>query len=59
MDVATRAKEGLFLAFQYPLEIPGLSNLEFLKSAFNSINKHQGAKPMEDKQLEKLAFKKS
>ncbi|HML17152.1 MAG TPA: Fe-S cluster assembly ATPase SufC [Bryobacteraceae bacterium] len=37
-----RAREGLFLAFQYPVEIPGVSNLYFLKSALNMIRKHRG-----------------
>jgi Fe-S cluster assembly ATP-binding protein len=37
-----RAREGLFLAFQYPVEIPGVSNTYFLKAAFNAIRKHRG-----------------
>jgi Fe-S cluster assembly ATP-binding protein len=37
-----RAREGLFLAFQYPVEIPGVSNVYLLKSALNSVRKHQG-----------------
>ncbi len=37
-----RAREGLFLAFQYPVEIPGVSNTYFLKAALNAIRKHQG-----------------
>ncbi|MBN2425385.1 MAG: Fe-S cluster assembly ATPase SufC [Calditrichaceae bacterium] len=37
-----RAREGLFLAFQYPVEIPGVSNTYFLKTALNEIRKHQG-----------------
>src|SRR5260221_6425966 len=37
-----RAREGLFLAFQYPVEIPGVSNVYFLKAAFNAIRKHRG-----------------
>src|SRR5580658_11192585 len=36
-----RAREGVFLAFQYPVEIPGVSNLYFLKAALNTIRKHQ------------------
>ena len=42
MDPEERAREGLFLAFQYPVEIPGVSNTYFLKSALNSIRKHRG-----------------
>jgi Fe-S cluster assembly ATP-binding protein len=37
-----RAREGLFLAFQYPVEIPGVSNLYFLKAAVNALRKHRG-----------------
>ena len=37
-----RAREGIFMAFQYPVEIPGVSNLYFLKAALNTIRKHQG-----------------
>ena len=57
MGVSDRAKEGLFMAFQYPVEIPGLNNMEFLKTAFQSICKHQGINPMEDKDFEKFAMK--
>src|SRR3989449_8717886 len=37
-----RAREGVFLAFQYPVEIPGVSNTYFLKAALNAIRKHKG-----------------
>jgi Fe-S cluster assembly ATP-binding protein len=37
-----RAREGVFLAFQYPVEIPGVSNMYFLKAAINTIRKHRG-----------------
>ncbi len=37
-----RAREGLFLAFQYPVEIPGVSNMYFVKSAVNAVRKHRG-----------------
>ena len=36
-----RAREGIFLAFQYPVEIPGVSNMYFLKAALNTIRKHR------------------
>jgi Fe-S cluster assembly ATP-binding protein len=42
MDAEERAREGLFLAFQYPVEIPGVSNRVFLQAALNSIRKHRG-----------------
>lgn len=37
-----RAREGIFLAFQYPVELPGVNNMYFLKAAFNAIRKHRG-----------------
>jgi Fe-S cluster assembly ATP-binding protein len=42
MEPEERAREGIFLAFQYPVEIPGVSNLYFLKAALNARRKHQG-----------------
>ncbi|WP_283744337.1 Fe-S cluster assembly ATPase SufC [Sideroxydans sp. CL21] len=42
MSPEERAREGVFLAFQYPVEIPGVSNALFLKTALNSIRKHHG-----------------
>ncbi len=42
LDPEIRAREGLFLAFQYPVEIPGVSNTYFLKAAVNAIRKHRG-----------------
>jgi Fe-S cluster assembly ATP-binding protein len=41
MDPEERARDGVFLAFQYPVEIPGVSNLYFLKAALNQVRKHQ------------------
>ncbi|MBS1214614.1 MAG: component of SufBCD complex, ATP-binding component of superfamily, partial [Proteobacteria bacterium] len=37
-----RAREGVFLAFQYPVEIPGVSNIYLLKAALNAVRKHRG-----------------
>ena len=59
MDVSDRAKEGIFIAFQYPIEVPGLNNMEFLKTSFNSICKHQGISPMDDKDFSKFATQKA
>ena len=42
LDPEERAREGLFLAFQYPVEIPGVNSTYFLKASFNEIRKHQG-----------------
>ena len=44
-----RAREGVFLAFQYPIEIPGVSNVNFLKTALNEIRAYKGLAPMEAK----------
>jgi len=44
-----RAREGVFLAFQYPIEIPGVSNINFLKTAINEIRDYKGLEPMEAK----------
>ena len=42
-----RAREGLFLAFQYPIEIPGVNNTSFLKKALNEIRKHHGEEELD------------
>jgi len=42
MPPEIRAREGVFLAFQYPVEIPGVSNVYFLKAALNAVRKHRG-----------------
>ncbi len=47
MDPEERAREGLFLAFQYPVEIPGVNNMYFLRAALNSIRKHRGEEELE------------
>tara|TARA_R110002049_G_scaffold217440_2_gene388851 strand:- start:2 stop:757 length:756 start_codon:yes stop_codon:yes gene_type:complete len=46
-----RSKEGIFLGFQYPVEIPGVTNLHFLRESYNSVCTHQGAKPMEEEEF--------
>jgi Fe-S cluster assembly ATP-binding protein len=47
LDAETRAREGIFLAFQYPVEIPGVSNTYFLRSALNAIRAHRGEDPLD------------
>jgi len=47
MDAETRACEGMFLAFQYPVEIPGVSNTYFLRAALNSVRSHRGETPLD------------
>ncbi len=42
MEPETRARSGVFLAFQYPVEIPGVNSTYFLKAAFNEVRKHRG-----------------
>jgi Fe-S cluster assembly ATP-binding protein len=54
MSIEERAREGLFLAFQYPVEIPGLSNAQFLKAALNSIREHRGEPPVDAMDFLKL-----
>lgn len=47
MDPDERARLGIFLAFQYPVEVPGVNNEEFLRASFNSICREQGIEEME------------
>jgi Fe-S cluster assembly ATP-binding protein len=54
-----RAREGVFLAFQYPVEIPGVSNMNFLKAALTEIRKHQGLEPLSAKDFLKKVAEKS
>ncbi len=58
MSPEVRAREGLFLAFQYPIEIPGVSNINFLKTAINEIRAYKGIGPMEAKDFLKLIKEK-
>lgn len=53
-----RAKEGLFLAFQYPVEIPGVSTTNFIKSAVNEKRKYQGLEPLDAAQFLKIMKEK-
>lgn len=59
MEADERAREGLFLAFQYPVEIPGVSNVNFLRTALNEIREHQGKPPVEPKEFLELVREKS
>ena len=47
LDPEVRAQEGIFLAFQYPVEIPGVTNAYFLRSAFNEIRKSKGLEELD------------
>ncbi len=54
MSADERAREGVFLAFQYPVEIPGVSTTNFMKAAVNAKRKHEGLEPMDAKDFLKL-----
>ena len=47
MSPEVRAREGIFLAFQYPVEIPGVSNTYFLRAALNAVRKHRGLEELD------------
>ncbi len=55
LEVEERAHEGVFLAFQYPVEIPGVSNMEFLKAAVDAVRKHRGQPDLSSMDFLKLA----
>ena len=55
MDPHERAAAGLFLGFQYPVEIPGVSNVQFLREALNAQRKHRGEEPLSGGEFLKLA----
>lgn len=59
MEVSERAKEGVFMAFQYPIAVPGLNNMEFLRAAFQAVCKHHGIDTMSDSDFEKFAVQKA
>ena len=55
LDTEERAREGIFLAFQYPVEIPGVSNMEFLKVSVDAKRKHAGLPELSAVEFMKLA----
>jgi Fe-S cluster assembly ATP-binding protein len=55
LEIEERAREGLFLAFQYPVEIPGVSNMEFLKASVDAKRKHHGQSELSAVEFMKLA----
>ncbi|WP_404364813.1 Fe-S cluster assembly ATPase SufC [Marinobacter sp.] len=57
LELATeeRAREGIFLAFQYPIEIPGVSNMQFLRTSVNALRRHRGEPEMNAAEFMKLA----
>jgi len=58
MDPEERAREGLFLAFQYPVEIPGVTNSYFLKASLNAIRKHRGLEELDAMEFLQIAREK-
>jgi Fe-S cluster assembly ATP-binding protein len=59
LETEDRAREGLFLAFQYPVEIPGVSNVNFLRTALNEIREYRGQDAMSAKEFMALVKEKS
>lgn len=59
LSIEERAKEGLFLAFQYPVEIPGVSNVNFLRTALNEIKEYRKEAPVSAKEFLALVREKS
>ena len=55
LEIEERSREGLFLAFQYPVEIPGVSNMEFLKASVDAKRKHNGLPELTAMEFMKLA----
>ncbi len=58
LEPEDRARSGIFLAFQYPLEIPGVSNLDFLRVAYNARRKHQGLEELDAFDFDELVQEK-
>jgi Fe-S cluster assembly ATP-binding protein len=58
MPTEERAREGVFLAMQYPVEIPGVNNIYFLKAAYNAIRKHRGEEELDAVEFLQLVRKK-
>ncbi|MCA9406393.1 MAG: Fe-S cluster assembly ATPase SufC [Candidatus Omnitrophica bacterium] len=58
LEPEERAREGIFLAFQYPVEIPGVNTSVFLRAAFNEVCKHQGANEMDPLEFDEYLRKK-
>jgi len=58
MPPEERAREGVFLAMQYPVEIPGVNNIYFLKAALNAVRKHRGEEELDAMEFLQLAREK-
>lgn len=58
LEPEERAREGIFLAFQYPVEIPGVSTANFIKASINEIRKHRGEEPLDAASMMRLMKEK-
>jgi Fe-S cluster assembly ATP-binding protein len=58
LEASDRAREGIFLGFQYPVEIPGVTNITFMHAAFNALCEHQGADIMNEDEFRKYVLTK-
>ncbi len=58
LEAEERSRSGVFLAFQYPIEIPGVSNLDFLRIAYNSKRKHEGLEELDSFDFEDLVHER-
>lgn len=58
LEPEDRAREGIFLAYQYPVEVPGVTNFEFLKASFNAITSHQGGEELDTLEFQDFVTKK-
>lgn len=59
IEAEERARKGIFLAFQYPIEIPGVSTTNFMKTSINEIRKHNGLEPMKAQEFMKRLREKA
>lgn len=58
LEASDRAREGIFLGFQYPVEIPGVTNINFMHESFNALCEHQGADTMSEEDFRKYVISK-
>src|SRR6185437_10897331 len=59
LEPNVRANEGIFLAFQYPVEVPGITNMAFLHAAFNANCRYHGAAELNEEKFAKLLHEKA
>ncbi|MBL28297.1 MAG: Fe-S cluster assembly ATPase SufC, partial [Rhodospirillaceae bacterium] len=59
LEPEERSREGIFLAFQYPVEIPGVAGTTFLRTAVNALRKHRGETPLDAMQFVKFVREKA